>query len=86
MKEGIPCPACGAPTQVIDSRQLEGRILRRRRCRAMSCGSRFSTEERFLAFDARRNRPSTELRTEQTEQRIAAEAQLFAAGIPGGRP
>jgi transcriptional regulator NrdR family protein len=39
----MPCPSCGKPTRVVDSRRQEETCYRRRECKA--CKKRFSTQE-----------------------------------------
>ena len=40
------CPKCGAGSIVIDSRNIGGRIVRKRKC--TKCGAKWLTKERFL--------------------------------------
>ena len=42
----MKCPECGCETLVVDSRDNDGDIARRRECKA--CGCRFNTIESFL--------------------------------------
>lgn len=42
----MKCPECGCEALVIDSRDNDGDIARRRECKA--CGHRFNTVESFL--------------------------------------
>lgn len=42
------CPECGAESRVIDSRNIGGRIIRKRKC--VKCGARWLTKERFLGI------------------------------------
>lgn len=39
----MKCPRCGARSAVVDSRETEGVLVRRRYCR--SCGSKWKTTE-----------------------------------------
>ena len=39
----MPCPACGGPTRVLDSRPSAGNVRRSRECR--KCRAHFSTYE-----------------------------------------
>ena len=43
-KGSFPCPDCGGKTQVIDSRPVDGRVVRRRHC--LDCNARVTTTER----------------------------------------
>lgn len=44
------CPYCGCPdSKVVDSRDVDGSIRRRRECLAEACGGRFTTYERVQA-------------------------------------
>lgn len=81
---GMRCPACDGTTNVHDSRCIGGVIRRRRRCDdVVGCGTRFTTEERFLGFNLVRERP---LLTEpDIDHRITQEAHHFAASIPGAK-
>ena len=40
----FPCPDCGGKTQVISSRPVDGRVVRRRHC--LDCNVRVTTTER----------------------------------------
>lgn len=40
---GVPCPACGGGSQIIDSRRYDAGVQRRRAC--CLCGIRFFTKE-----------------------------------------
>lgn len=42
---GFPCPLCGKPTRVHETRTIEGGVRRRRCCTVYSCGHKFSTAE-----------------------------------------
>jgi transcriptional regulator NrdR family protein len=58
----LPCPECGQPTKVLETRLLKGyidRVRRRRECQ--SCGRRFSTAatEREVTDRSRRVRDTT---------------------------
>jgi transcriptional regulator NrdR family protein len=39
----VPCPRCGAATQVLTTRRVEGVVTRRRQC--TSCEEKFETKE-----------------------------------------
>ena len=44
------CPYCGSDeSKVVDSRDVDGSIRRRRECLAKECGGRFTTYERVQA-------------------------------------
>jgi transcriptional repressor NrdR len=44
------CPYCGCPdSKVVDSRDVDGSIRRRRECLSDACGGRFTTYERVQA-------------------------------------
>ena len=43
-ERGIRCPACGGPTRVNETREIERGLRRRRICRA-GCGGRITTME-----------------------------------------
>jgi transcriptional repressor NrdR len=46
----VRCPYCGAQeSKVVDSRDVDGSIRRRRQCLAAECGGRFTTYERVQA-------------------------------------
>lgn len=48
----MKCPYCGGnETKVIDSREGEGVIRRRRECENIECGKRFTTYERIEMID-----------------------------------
>lgn len=42
---GIPCPLCGGPTDIHDSRPVPGGVRRRRRCESIACGGAITTVE-----------------------------------------
>lgn len=42
---GFPCPRCGAPTRVIETRHVDGGLRRRRCCAAYACSHKITTAE-----------------------------------------
>ncbi len=42
---GFPCPACGQPTRVHETRRIEGGLRRRRHCGTPGCSARITTAE-----------------------------------------
>lgn len=42
---GFPCPLCGTPTRVTDTRRIPGGLRRRRVCPADGCDMKLTTAE-----------------------------------------
>ena len=53
----MTCPTCGARSRILDSRDLEVYVKRRRCC--LGCGQRWSTVEVRLAHRATRTQVGT---------------------------
>lgn len=78
----IACPACGADTQVLDTRPSKTYAKRRRRCVSTQCGQRITTIEMITRENPRLDGDAVLCRRADLERLFQLAGSLLATATP----